>query len=178
MYLLLLLTIPFSFTSQTRRLLQSLDLCPSENITFSIHLIDASPNVRIMGCEYSISILAGSCSYTSEYVRETEAGYVCFNQTSTPCGTVSLPFSITGNYRCRGNLITEPINLPLGNYEPLKEYTVETDYIKVNAFIGLNCYGVPIQYPRECTKVYMATNSGERMIPNLLALILILVTIL
>lgn len=175
MYLVLLLLVHFAFTLNfSNRSLQSSEECPSENITYSIHLIDAFPNVRIMGCSYSISIVAGDCNYTSEYVRETEAGYVCFNQTSTLCSMVFLPFSITGNYLCRGSLISEPINLPFGDYEPLKEYNVSTEYITINAFIGENCNGIPVKYPRECTKVYTASSYGMRIELSLLLLILVI----
>ena len=138
------------------------DPCPSQNISYTIHLIDAFPSVRIMGCTYSISLSAGNCAYTSAYVRETEAGYVCFNQTSIPCTAISLPLYITGNYICRGNLITEPIPLPSGSYEPLKEYEVSTTYIRIKAMIGMNCDGISLKQPRECSKEYLALDKAER----------------
>lgn len=179
LFVILISLISFGTTATDRRTLQfTANLCPSNNISYTIHLIDAFPSVRIMGCTYSLSLKAGQCAYTSQYVRETEAGYVCFNQTSTPCVTISLPLDITGNYMCRGNLITEKIPLPPGNFLPLQEYEVSTSYIRIKAMIGMNCNGISLKQPRECSKEYQlddfAWKSGCGILVSLLIMLLVI----
>ena len=124
------------------------EVCEGKKKGYTIHLTDVKTIEVKPGCTYSVTLRSGSCSVTMKPTESSDKGYICFDQDSLRCDSVTEALSGSVTEDCKGTPRNEPLN---SGYEFSKEFSINNGIVQANGTVRMFCDGENPPLPRKCS---------------------------